>query len=213
MCFPFGLSEARAQAFRRNRASAAERLAAGTVVFIGTWNARKGARDWPSIVRRVLDRVPQARFLFLGTDLKPHTVLGDFPPEHRRSVQLRSRFDSDELPELLARATVGAFPGYLEGFGFAVLEKMAAGLPTVAYDAPGPREMLQHQRLSTAVPAGDVERFADLLVRLLTLGAEAYGRYSDDSTEVAARFRWRGIARATLDAYSERWQALRQTVR
>jgi glycosyltransferase involved in cell wall biosynthesis len=213
LCLPFGLSEARFQALREQRAGVADRLAGRSVVFIGTWNPRKGARDWPLIVRSVCARLPETRFLFLGTDVGSAAVIKDFPPEVRGSIQVRSRFDGDDLPELLRGATVGAFPGYLEGFGFAVLEKLAAGLPTVAYDAPGPREILQHQRLSTTVPPGEVGRFADLLLRLLTLDAETYRHYSEDGTEVAARFRWRDIARQTLEAYAERWRALRRPAR
>jgi hypothetical protein len=36
----------------------------------------------------------------------------------------------------LSTATVGAFPSYVEGLTFAVLEKLAARVPTVACDAP-----------------------------------------------------------------------------
>jgi glycosyltransferase involved in cell wall biosynthesis len=209
VCFPFGLSEARAQAFRDSRASVLERLAARTVAFIGTWNSRKGARDWPLIVRRVLQGLPDTRFLFLGADMKPNAVLRDFPPHDREAIEVLTRFDGAELPRLLSRVTVGAFPGYLEGFGFAVLEKLAAGLPVVAYDAPGSREMLRHQSLPTTVPVGDVEGFSRLLVELLTLEAGRYDRHSADSTAVAARFRWREIAQKTAETYYERWRTHR----
>jgi glycosyltransferase involved in cell wall biosynthesis len=208
VCFPFGLTEARAQAFHQCRASVAERLAAQTVAFIGTWNSRKGARDWPLIVRRVLDRLPETRFVFLGTDMKPEAVLRDFSPPDRSAIEVAARFDSAELPRLLSRVTVGAFPGYLEGFGFSVLEKLAAGLPVVAYDAPGPREMLRHQTLPTTVSPGDIDGFARRLTELLAFDAEQYRRHSADSTAVAARFRWRAIAQQTADVYEERLRSL-----
>ncbi len=209
VCFPFGLSTARAEAFFAHRAPVAERLAARTVVFIGTWNSRKGSKDWPFIVRRVRGQLPDTRFLFLGTDMKPDAVLRDFPPNDRTAIEVVSRFESAELPRLLSSTTVGAFPGYMEGFGFSVLEKLAAGLPVVAYDAPGPREMLRHQSLPTTVPVGDAEGFARLLADLLTLDAERYGRHSEDSIAVAARFRWREIAQQTAETYYARWRTLR----
>jgi glycosyltransferase involved in cell wall biosynthesis len=208
LCFPFGLSEARVQAFRDNLAGATERLAAHTVAFIGTWNSRKGSKDWPLIVRHVRQQLPETRFLFLGTDMAPHAVLKDFPTEDQKAIDVATRFAGADLPRLLSRVTLGAFPGYLEGFGFSVLEKLAAGLPVVAYDAPGPREMLRHQSLPTTVPAGDAEGFARLLVELLRLDAERYGRYSADSLAVASRFRWGEIAQQTVETYHERWRTL-----
>ncbi len=206
--FPFGLSAARRSDFLRARAGVAERLASRTVAFVGTWNPRKGARDWPRIVRSVRQRVPQARFAFLGTGLGRDLVLRSFPPEDQAALEVVPSFDSDELPGLLSRATLGAFPGYLEGFGFSVLEKVAAGLPTVAYDAPGPRDTLRHQSISTMVPVGDTEAFAARVAEILTLPPERWAALSEDSLRVAALHSWPDIARRTLDVYREGWQKI-----
>jgi glycosyltransferase involved in cell wall biosynthesis len=200
--FPFGLSDERRQGFLTCRASVAERLAARTVAFIGTWNSRKGAKDWPAIVGLVLREVPAARFLFLGTGFDRSFVLREFPEAMQPAVEVVPQYRSEELPALLAPATVGAFPGYLEGFGFSVLEKLAAGLPTVAYDAPGPRDMVRRLRLSNPVATGDVAGFAGRLVELLTLPPERYAEYSADSTQVAAQFSWKEIARETAATYA-----------
>ena len=50
----------------------------------------------------------------------------------------------DELPSYLAAADVFAFPSQnrLEGFGLAVAEAMACGLPVVTSDMPGVREVI-----------------------------------------------------------------------
>jgi len=206
--FPFGLSEERRLAFLTERAPVAERLAGRTVAFIGTWNQRKGARDWPEIAARVRERVPDARFLVLGTGLGAELVLRDFPPELRPAVRVVPFYDSAELPGLLSRAAAGAFPGYLEGFGFAVLEKLAAGLPTVAYDATGPRDVLGHLAGEPMVPRGDTGAFAARLAEILTAPAERWAERSAEATRVAALFSWRDIARRTLDTYQERRQRL-----
>ncbi|MBD3560455.1 glycosyltransferase family 1 protein, partial [Planktothrix sp. FACHB-1355] len=50
--FPFGLSPKRQQAFAQAVQPAAVRLASKQVVFIGTWGARKGARDFAEIMMR-----------------------------------------------------------------------------------------------------------------------------------------------------------------
>jgi len=206
--FPFGLSEERRLAFLGERAPVAERLAGRTVAFIGTWNARKGAKDWPEIAARVRERVADARFLLLGTGLGPELVLRDFPPELRPAVTVVPAYESAELPGLLSRAAAGAFPGYLEGFGFAVLEKLAAGLPTVAYDAPGPRDVLGHAAGDPLVPLGDTGAFAARLAGILTASRERWAGQSEEATRVAALFSWRDIARRTLETYLERRQRL-----
>jgi glycosyltransferase involved in cell wall biosynthesis len=201
--FPFGLSAARRTAFLQVRAGVAERLASRTVAFIGTWNPRKGARDWPGIVGRLRELIPEVRFLFLGTGIGRELVLRDFPPQDHPSLEVIPSFESDELPGLLSRATVGAFPGYLEGFGFSVLEKIAAGLPTVAYDAPGARDTLRPQKISTLVPAGDPEAFATRIAEILTASPTAWAELSEDSSRIAACHSWPEIARQTFDTYRE----------
>lgn len=207
--FPFGLSEARREAFLRARAGTEERLAARLVAFIGSWNSRKGAMDWPRIVREVRRRLPEARFRFLGTGHAPEYVRRGFDAEDLPAIEVVPAYDSDELPELLAGATAGAFPGYLEGFGFSVLEKLAAGLPTVTYDAPGPRDMMRHLAEPDLVPAGDVAAFAGRLVRLLTLSPAEHAERSADSARAAGLFSWPEIARGTLAAYSRALEELR----
>lgn len=207
--FPFSLPEARRETFRTARAGVAERLAARVVAFIGAWNSRKGSRDWPAIVRRVRERVPDARFLFLGTGHDRDYVLSGFRPEDRAALEVVPRYESRDLPRLLAGATVGAFPGYLEGFGFSVLEKLAAGLPTVTYDAPGPRDTMSLLENPAMVPIGDTDAFAGRVAGLLLLPPDRYAELAEDSLRAAARLSWREIAAATREAYLRRLEEIR----
>lgn len=209
VAFPFGLPEDRCEAFRRARADVEERLAARTVAFIGTWNSRKGSEDWPEIVRRVRERTPGARFLFLGTGLGPEHVLRGFSPADREAVQVVPRYRSEELPGLLARATVGAFPGYLEGFGFSVLEKAAAGLPVIAYDAPGARETLRRFSRPIMVPPGEVAGFAARVCEVLDLPVDRWSELSEDALAAAARLSWREIAAETRAVYMKKLEEVR----
>lgn len=86
-----------------------------------------------------------------------------------------------DVEEALVEASVFALPSRAEGFPMSVLEAMAYGLPTVAFDcAPGVRTLIGDDRGGVLVPPGDTVLFAKELERLIedpdrrrALGAEA----------------------------------------
>jgi glycosyltransferase involved in cell wall biosynthesis len=56
----------------------------------------------------------------------------------------------------LAQARVFAFTSVLEGLGFALIEALACGIPSVATNCPsGPAEILQNGKYGPLVPVGD----------------------------------------------------------
>ena len=64
---------------------------------------RKGASDFPDIVRQVLGRVPEARFRLLGTKGRYQTaeeVLACFPQALRPRVEVVPTFEAEALPDL-----------------------------------------------------------------------------------------------------------------
>jgi glycosyltransferase involved in cell wall biosynthesis len=153
-------------------------------------------------------RAPAVRFSLLGTNMSATRAPELFAPEDRPSIEIVERFASDELPRLLADKTVGILPSYLEGFPLGVLEQLAAAVPTVAYDVPGPREMLAQFESGMLTRAGDAVAFAEQVCRVLSLGAAEYADLAARCRAVAERFRWRDIARDTLAVY----EAARQRV-
>jgi glycosyltransferase involved in cell wall biosynthesis len=200
---PAGLTERRFVEFSACAAAPLRRISDQQIVFIGRWSTLKGSRDWPKIISRVRAQVPGARFLFLGTGCSSTDVLADLGRPACDWITVVPHFTSEELPELVSRATVGAFPSYTEGFGIAVLEKLAAGLPTVAYDIPGPREMLRHFDTPLMVPLGDVDQFSDRLVWLLRLDEATYTDLSQHCVRVAHLFSWHRIATELLHIYEQ----------
>ena len=201
---PYGISDEQRRALVAAAGSAAKRLSHRKISFIGMWAARKGAYDWPAIMRAVWRKIPNARFRFLGTMVEPQTILADLGVQSSERIELVSKYSPVDLPALLADCAVGAFPSYVEGFGLAVLEQLAAGIPTVAFDVAGPRHILSAHLPELLVPSGDVEAFANVICRILELDLPDYEKLSRRSGEVAAAFNWSKIARDTIDANRER---------
>lgn len=205
--FPFGLSDATAAVFEALDVS---REHDNVVAFIGTFDWRKGAADMPKIIQHVTDNMPDVTFRLLGTRGMFRTerdVTRYFPRSLRGRLQVVPVFQPSDLPGQLADCALGFFPSYLEGFPFAVLEMLAAGLPVVAYDAPGPSMMLGSRLL---VSIGDWNDMARRIVELLrepeTLAGarEAARRRSRD-------FRWSEIAQRTAMRYVQATRRLRRS--
>ena len=197
---PYGLTSENQRALSEAAAPAQRRLAEKKVCFLGMWGPRKGSRIWREIVRLVRRHVPDAQFVFLGTMVAPEVVRKDLGSESDHGVEMIPEFSPDNLPQLLSDCTAGGFPSYVEAFGLAILEQLAAGIPTVAFDQGGPRDILKHLH-QLLVPVGDVEQFANALVRVLQLSPADYQRLSEQSVATACTYRWSDIAENTLAEY------------
>ena len=197
----YGLNEKERASFANAARSGTERLARKEICFLGMWSLRKGSRDWPQIADAILQSMPDARFSFLGTMTDAATVLRDLQLSPQESIRCLTSYDPKELPQLIANCAVGLFPSYVEGFGLSVVEQLAAGIPTIAYDVPGPRHILKPNAADLLVPAGDAKAMADRALQILQMNESDYDRLSTNCREIAAQFRWEQIAENNIREY------------
>jgi glycosyltransferase-like protein len=115
----------------------------------------------------------------------------------------------DELPRWYGAADAFVFPSRKEGWGLAVLEAMAAGLPVVASDIPVFREYLRAGQDALLVPPGEPASLADAM-RRLTVDGDLRARLRGAGARVASQFRWEDTARrhrAVYARFAQRWSA------
>jgi glycosyltransferase involved in cell wall biosynthesis len=197
---PYGLNEIERAALAGAAQSARDRLARKEICFLGMWSVRKGSRDWPEIVRAILSAEPSARFAILGTMTDDATVFRDLQLSSREGVRCVAQYDPRELAKLIAGCTVGLFPSYIEGFGISVIEQLAAGIPTICYDVPGPRHIFGGNA-QFLVPAGNAKALAERALQVLRMNENDYNSLSADCRRIAERFRWERIAGDTIREY------------
>jgi len=120
------------------------------------------------------------RLVLVGDGPEGNT-LQSLAQQHGISVQVVFEgFQSDPL-RYMQRASIFALPSRFEGMPNALLEAMAAGLPSVVSDAsPGPLEMVSDGCQGLVVPNENVKAFAEALQQLMgdqalreRMGAEA----------------------------------------
>lgn len=177
-----------------------------TVVFVARLVAKKGLEDLVVAWQRVVERVPDAQLVVAGSG-----------PERKRCEALAARLgvdeaidfrgfvSEDEKRSLLSKARLFAAPSYEEGWGIAVAEAMASGLPVVAYALPTLDEVFG--RAYCSVPLGDTESLAREIADLL-LDRKRAERIGSEGVQAVAPYDLDVIAaaelRAILDARARR---------
>jgi glycosyltransferase involved in cell wall biosynthesis len=169
------------------------------VAFIGNLGPRKGSVDLPRIFSDIAVAVPDTTFVLLGAgpQASPGRLRLSFPRRVLERLEVVPVYEPEALGPLLAGCSVGVVPSYAEGFGLGVVEMLAASIPVVAYDAPGPADILPGRLL---VPVGDRRALARRVVALL-LDGERLAAERAGARRLAEPYDWDAIASETLSAY------------
>lgn len=197
---PYGISRARRPLFDQVSSVPPKQP---VVAFVGTFDYRKGAREFPQIVDAILERVPQTCFRLLGTKGMFQTkqeIISHFPRKSAQAIEVIPSYAPEELPCFLAPCSIGIFPSHMEGFGFGVLEMLAASIPVIAYDAPGPPMMLSPASL---VPRGNWHGMSEKVINLLNNEDELM-KARLQAKRRSQDFNWDEIAKTTSEQYLTR---------
>lgn len=117
-------------------------------------------------------------------------------------VRLLGTVPDEQVPHWYAAADALAFPSLKEGWGLAVLEGLAAGLPVVATDLPVFREYLTTGQSALLVPpenAAALARAMLVLVEDRTMAAHLAAH----APAIVSRFSWEATARQHREIYTD----------
>jgi glycosyltransferase involved in cell wall biosynthesis len=103
------------------------------------------------------------------------------------SLKLTGKVPNDRVKDYLALSDVFILISNEEGFPRVLLEAMASGLPVVAFDVGGVRDIVAPEQQEFVVPRGDLDAFADRLLTLLA-DPELRRRQGQISRERVQRF-------------------------
>jgi len=104
-----------------------------------------------------------------------------------QNIKFHGRADGAELVELYRDADIFVMPSEREGMPLALLEALAMGLPVVATNVPGNREVIIDGRNGLLVPSGDPMRLRTALLTA-TRDESYYKRMSAESRELATQY-------------------------
>ena len=185
-----------------------------TVIFVGRLVPEKGPQFLVEAMASILVEFPSAKLVLAGDG----PMEGDI--RHRvyqsglgRIVTLAGRLDDEGLRSLYKKAWVAVFPSSYEPFGIVALEAMATGVPCIAGDAGGLREVVINGRTGLLVQPSDPEALAGAVKALLQNRVWAKEMAAEARDRAESEYSWDDIARRTLLVYEEVLSAGRVDVR
>ena len=191
------------------------------IVTVGNYHPRKGHDTLIRSMPLILAEEPRARLIIVGRntdalhplmrklDLDDKVKLTgpiSFPaitPEGDQSQSVPHK--PDWLAAIYRGSEVYVSAGVnegAEGLSLAVLEAMAAGLPIVATNISGNRDIIQDGQNGFLIPPADPTQLAKGVLRLLS-SDELRMRMGAKAKRVVKQYEWREIARQYLAVYYE----------
>jgi|SRR5688572_16349580 len=170
------------------------------LLFVGRLEERKGFRIAVRAFEQLAALYPDLRLLVIG-DGSERAAVDDLPSSARDRVDMLGRVDDDRLASYLKAADlyIGPATGG-ESFGIVLAEAMAAGLPIVASDIPGYRDVARNGVEAVLVAPGDpgalvagVRRVLDEPALATSLGEAGAARAHD--------FAWDTVTERLIEVY------------
>jgi len=163
------------------------------ILFVGRFTEQK---DHKTLIKAMVD-VPDAHLILVGDGSTKNSMeaMARVLNVHNRVHFLGRRKD---IPQLLKMSDVYVQSSHWEGFGIAVLEAMAGGLPVIASNVPGLRDVVGNSGI--LFNSGDSQQLAKCINTVLK-NKELYNDLAKKSRERALEFNIEKTAKQYTDLY------------
>lgn len=178
------------------------------ILFMGHVSKAKGALDLLEAMDAVIQAEPHVRLMLAGNVIKEErniTHIGGsktqdktvsaYVDRYAEHVKLLGIVAGEEKKRLLRSVDVLVLPSYSEGFPFAVLEAMCAGLPVIATPVGALPEVFTDGEDIRFVPIGDPAALGEAIIEL--------ARDTDLRKNIGANGRRMVAERFNLEVFSD----------
>jgi len=200
--FDFSWTDEERAAYRAQFAEPDEKI----ILYVGRFVREKGIHLLLDSANIILAADPKAKFVIVGSGgaIDRFKRFSDWAGIGDR-VSFTGFMSQKPLYQLYRCADVAVFPSLYEPFGIVALEGMAAGVPVVASDAGGLKEVVMHDQTGTSFFSGNAESLAWAVLRVLKDPARARSLAEKAKRRLSTDFNWSNIADQTIDVYNRTW--------
>lgn len=135
-------------------------------IFVGRVTRDKGINELFAASKRLFEHHDDIYLLMVGPNENAGSVdtsLYDWSVKDERVIYCGF---TNTVEKYLAASDVYLLPSYREGFGSAVIEAEAMGVPVIVSDIPGPTDAMQKDKTGLVVAKGSSDELADAMSKL-----------------------------------------------
>lgn len=109
------------------------------VLFAGRLSKEKGVMDIVAIYEKIKSKTTNLKFVFAGTGPAAEELKKAMP-----DAIYMGWVDNSKLPEIYSASDLLILPSKFDTFSCVVLESLSCGLPVIAYNKKGPKDIIEH---------------------------------------------------------------------
>lgn len=171
--------------------------------YSGSITQRKGVDLLARAFVKVAAEYPMARLVIVGTGELEHEMRSLLSRYADRVTWLGFQ-PWDQLPDCYARGSIFCLPSRYDGWGLALVEALASGMPAIGTDRSGSAlEFLQDGKAGWLIEAGNESELAEAMKRALTLPEAEFGAMQMAAREAVAHNGLQEGVRRFMDASQE----------
>lgn len=183
-----------------------------TILYIGTIIRKKGVLEIPKIFRKVLQFIPNAKLIVIGTDSgdkitksKSTWKMMDtlFTEKEKLQVSYLGRLPYSEVKQHIQKANVCIFPSFAETLGMVTIESMAMQKAVVNTNIGWAKELLEDGKSGFLVHPKEHDLFASKIISILEDKSLALELGKNAREFVQRHFDIRQIADKNIQYYSK----------
>jgi len=172
------------------------------VGYVGRLTKEKNLGFLSYAVARFLESFPGAHFIVVGEGPARREIENIFMTSGlAERLHMTGIVQPPALTSIYDAMNVFAFASHSETQGMVLTEAMASGVPVVALDASGVREVVRDQRNGRLLSREDLEEFVAALASVANLTYEEKRRVQEEVRQTARGFSMALSARMTLALY------------
>lgn len=174
------------------------------ITSIGRIVKHKGFEFAISAMKEVIEKYPNVKYVIIGKpiNLSYFNYLKELTRKYHleETVLMTGHISEAKKYQLLARSKIYLSPSLSEGFGLTLLEAMSLGIPVIATDIKGHRDIIKHLKNGVLVKPRDADAIKDAIDMLLS-NQKLYKSISVRGQKESLKYSWDNIISLYLELY------------